>query len=268
MDIMIGADPELFIRDSKGKLVGAHNFIPGTKKNPSPVQDGALQVDGMAAEFNITPVATSGQLIHNVNSVLRQLKRFIPETYTLDISPVAHFDKEVMRAAPETALELGCDPDFNAWSQEMNPPPSLADEFMRTAAGHIHIGWTVDKNVHDPDHFFMCCAVVRQLDFFLGVPSLMLDGNNERRKMYGKAGAFRPKPYGVEYRVLSNFWIKDNRYMKWVYENTMAGFDSIVTKGYNLARERGPLAQDIIDSCNVEEAIKLCKELKINYPKV
>jgi hypothetical protein len=33
------------------------------------------------------------------------------------------------------------------------------------------------------------------------------DKDTERRKLYGKPGAFRPKPYGCEYRVLSNAWV-------------------------------------------------------------
>jgi hypothetical protein len=33
------------------------------------------------------------------------------------------------------------------------------------------------------------------------------DKDKERRKLYGKPGAFRPKPYGCEYRVLSNAWV-------------------------------------------------------------
>jgi hypothetical protein len=38
--------------------------------------------------------------------------------------------------------------------------------------------------------------------------------------MYGAAGAFRPKPYGVEYRVLSNAWLQSEELMAWVYRTT------------------------------------------------
>ncbi len=38
----------------------------------------------------------------------------------------------------------------------------------------------------------------------------MYDKDTERRGMYGKAGAFRPKPYGVEYRTLSNAWLSND----------------------------------------------------------
>lgn len=49
------------------------------------------------------------------------------------------------------------------------------------------------------------------LDLFCGIPSILLDRSNGallRRKLYGKAGDYRLTPYGIEYRTLSNFWIK------------------------------------------------------------
>src|SRR3546814_9474953 len=47
--------------------------------------------------------------------------------------------------------------------------------------------------------------------------------------MYGAAGAFRTKPYGVEYRVLSNAWLKDSKLMSWVYKNTILGFNALLS---------------------------------------
>jgi hypothetical protein len=45
------------------------------------------------------------------------------------------------------------------------------------------------------------------LDLRLAVPSLIWDKDKKRRLLYGKAGCFRPKPYGMEYRTLSNAWL-------------------------------------------------------------
>jgi hypothetical protein len=44
-----------------------------------------------------------------------------------------------------------------------------------------------------------------------------------RRELYGKAGAFRPKPYGVEYRVLSNRWLNSEALIRWVYNQSQLG---------------------------------------------
>jgi len=48
---------------------------------------------------------------------------------------------------------------------------------------------------------------VKQLDWYLGGWSTQVDPDTVRRNLYGKSGAMRFKPYGVEYRVLSNFWL-------------------------------------------------------------
>lgn len=52
-------------------------------------------------------------------------------------------------------------------------------------------------------------TLIPLLDLFVGIPSVLLDDpkqQRERRKVYGRAGEFRLTPYGIEYRVLSNFW--------------------------------------------------------------
>ncbi len=41
------------------------------------------------------------------------------------------------------------------------------------------------------------------------MPAIILDKDKVRTRNYGKPGNFRPKPYGMEYRTLSNFWIND-----------------------------------------------------------
>lgn len=213
-----GADPELFVKDDKGRHVSAEGLIPGTKDEPYKVDYGAIQVDGMAAEFNIDPATTFTEFNRNIQAVMGQLEAMLPKGYTLDAIPSVVFDEDVFTASPDKAKELGCMPDFNAWTGEMNPPPhDPANPFLRTASGHLHIGWTEGQDITDLQHVMNCRDLVKQFDWYLGGWSVKMDSDPTRRNLYGKAGACRFKDYGVEYRVLSNFWIttRDRRLAVW-----------------------------------------------------
>lgn len=213
-----GADPELFIFNPEGQPVCADGLIPGTKSDPYKVKDGAVQVDGFAAEFNIDPVTTFKEFTFRIDSVVGQLKAMLPEGYTLQAVPSVVFSEEEWNNAPDAAKELGCSPDFNAWTGRPNPMP-IREEGSRLACagGHLHVGWTTDASLGDMQHITNCCDLVKQYDYFLGLWSLLMDKDPTRRSLYGKAGACRFKDYGVEYRSLSNFWVlnKNARLAVW-----------------------------------------------------
>lgn len=250
----LGCDPEVFVKKN-GTFLSAHGLIKGDKKNPFPVRNGAVQVDGMALEFNIAPASTEDEFALFVQDVFNQMKLMVPD-YEVVATPVAHFTPEYMKEQPAEALELGCDPDFNAW-EGGNPfvkPNALRP--MRTASGHIHIGWT-DKDASQEDGN----VVAKQMDFFLALPSLMYDNDVERRSMYGKAGCVRYKPYGVEYRTLSNAWLKSEKLMRWVYRNTMSGLAAL-NEGRVLADKYGDI-QAIINNSDVKAAKKIVAAEKI-----
>lgn len=205
-----GCDPELFVLDETGRAVSAAGLFPGNKIEPHPVKYGAIQVDGMAAEFNIEPVSTFKDFDHHISFVLKEMQKFLPKGYSFSPQPATVFEDKVFAAAPPEAKELGCQPDFNAWTGEMNPPPKCTNKFLRTAAGHLHIGWTKGEGMDNLQHIMNCRDLVRQLDWYLGGWSVKEDPDPTRRLLYGKAGACRYKDYGVEYRVLSNFWVFDS----------------------------------------------------------
>lgn len=205
---LFGCDPELFVLDDKGRHVSAEPFIPGTKAQPHKVSKGAVQVDGVAAEFNIDPAGTYLEWEENIKTVMKELQGFLPKGYKLDCVPAVEFDPELWETFSYQSKELGCTPDYNAWTAEVNPPPHDPENpRMRTASGHIHIGWTSDEDITEINHVTNCYDFVKQLDWYLGAWSCRMDTDPRRRRLYGKAGACRIKPYGVEYRVLSNFWI-------------------------------------------------------------
>lgn len=85
----------------------------------------------------------------------------------------------------------------------------------RTAGGHIHIGCDQLKTEIE------ICAVARLLDLFVGIPSILFDHSEEskkRRRIYGQPGRFRVKPYGLEYRTLSNWWLQKDEYIGLIYD--------------------------------------------------
>lgn len=252
LNFLIGADPEFFVQQG-GKPVSAHGLIPGDKKAPHKVKGGAVQVDGMALEFNINPAKDYKEFEANLNGVMAQILAMVPRHEFFD-SPVAEFGADYIAAQPREAKELGCDPDYNAYTGKANPRPD-GDAPFRTASGHIHIGWTNDVDPQDPGHFMACRKLSRALDLYLGVPSLLFDRDNRRRELYGKAGAFRPKPYGMEYRTLSNKWLdpKTPHLKKFVYNNTMEAIKAMFKDDEVLqTKVQGQTAQEIIDNNSVE----------------
>lgn len=278
----IGCDPEVFVA-RKGKIVSAHGLVPGDKKNPYPVPGGALQVDGMALEFNIDPVdipnnmyGVSGSHIFSrrVLNTMRHLRDNLPEGHTLRIEPFFEFSKDYLESQPDDAKELGCDPDMNAYTLEPNPAPDK-DVLYRTTAGHIHIGWGQDIPVDHPDHLAICAQTIKTLDAVLGVISVVLDDDVRRRQLYGKAGAFRAKPYGVEYRTPSNFWLKNDYLRRWVYNATRYAlnylshdFDSAPQRGFDhMFQGRIPysedIVQEIINTANKQLVLDNFREMSI-----
>lgn len=222
----IGADPEIFaIKNNKG--ISAHALVKGTKEAPHKVKYGAYQVDGMALEFNVDPTTLSSDagstFSTKIQHVLDKLKadaRLADPAIQFSNKSVMEFSPEVFSTTPDEAKELGCNPDFNAYTGEMNPAPDASDVNFRTGAGHIHIGWGSDLPVDHPEHIAICQRAVKAMDLFVGLYMTVLDPEPRRRQLYGKAGAFRPKPYGVEYRTPSNAWINTDYNRRAIYELT------------------------------------------------
>lgn len=250
--VLVGADPELFmVNPNTGHFVSAHDLehgprVPGTKWEPHKVPFGAVQVDGTALEFNIDPASSVDEFVHHLKSVRQTLVDMVPG-YNVVAEPVARFDNDYFKfQVPSCAQELGCNPDYNGWTQDVNPKPDATELSFRTASGHLHIGWTENEDIENKEHFLFCCKVARQLDYYLGIYSLLWDSDDTRRELYGKAGAFRPKSYGMEYRVLSNRWLDSEPLMRWVY-NTIQCAMADAFAGTWAEDTYGSLARDIID---------------------
>lgn len=232
----IGTDPEVFLTTQDGEYRSAHDLIPGTKENPYRVKDGAIQVDGVAMEFNTNPAETAVEFMTNIKSVMQSLekhyKRAAPDLL-LTITPTANFEKGYFDTLPDEPKLLGCTPDFNAYTGSENTPPETTEPF-RTGAGHIHVGWGEYLRVNTDAHFQLCRDMVKQLDAILYISSLLWDSDDKRRTLYGKIGAFRPKVYGVEYRPLSNAFLSRPFFQKYIFEASVSAADLLMNQGVKL----------------------------------
>ncbi len=237
-EILIGTDPEVFLKDKDGNFVSAHGLIPGTKECPHPVDKGAIQVDGVALEFNTDPAKTDDEFVEYIAEVMAQMTEIYKgsrDDLIIAIQPTATFDSIYFEALPEEVKLLGCTPDFNAYTGEENTPPETTEPF-RTGAGHIHIGWGDFEN-GDPMHFELCRLLVRQLDASLFFSSLLWDSDNRRRTLYGKIGAFRPKPYGVEYRPLSNSYLQTVGVQRFVFKTAVHAAHLLLNQGIDVTKD-------------------------------
>lgn len=245
-DFTVGVDPEIFLT-LDGKAVSAYGLIEGSKEKPFPVPSGAYQVDGTAVEFNTDPVPLNDFTSFNAKmvTVMKELEKAVKAKgdYKFNISPVQEYDQEYLDSLPDESKELGCDPDYNAYTMEENPRPDGERPF-RTGAGHIHIGWGADIPVENAEHHEICAGFVKMLDATVGLFMTCIDRDPRRRELYGKAGAYRAKPYGVEYRFPSNVWIADKRYRKVVHA-LLGQAVKYMEQGHNVRVVTGLSEEDI-----------------------
>ena len=248
-NVLCGADPELFLTDDNGKYISAIGKIGGSKMFPRKIDDygSAVQEDNVAVEFNIPPAESVKEFITNLYRPLSYLNKHAASmNLKLSIVPSAKFDWDQLDNP--TAMMFGCSVDFNVWTGKPNPRPEAKGDNrnLRTCGGHLHLSWD-EPNLEERRE------LVRTMDLFLGVPSVLIDNDSMRRVLYGRAGAYRPKPYGVEYRVLSNFWIKNLDRMRWAFEQSHRAIQ-FLRQGHKIGGEIKTTILSAINNNNIDAA--------------
>lgn len=122
----IGADPEMFLFNTRtNRVVSAKGIIPGEKGKPytkNLPKGFGLEIDGILAEFNIPPCESRSEYIQSICFMKDYVRDFIKnKNQDLDIMCCASYKvpKEAI-ADPEVNI-IGCDPDYNAYTEDVNP---------------------------------------------------------------------------------------------------------------------------------------------------
>lgn len=259
-EVTVGCDPEMFLWNViEDKPVPVCGLVGGTKDNPLPItnEGHALQEDNVAVEFCIPPCINKYDFVRHITFVKNYIDNTILQPLGLIsrcVSSARFTEKELDNYQAQT---FGCDPDFNAWTEQQNEVDKT-DPLLRTAAAHIHIGYQNPTSNTS-------MAIIQAMDLFIGLPSVLLDTDTERRKMYGKAGEYRLKVYGVEYRVLSTFWTGNDELIQWAFESTLKAIE-FVNSGGIITNE-----QDIIkciNESNKDMALEIMEDYHIEFKEL
>ena len=109
-------------------------------------------------------------------------------------------------------------------------------------------------------------SAVVSADIFVGLPAVLLDqqGTERKQRLYGKAGACRLKPYGIEYRTLSNFWYQSDDLIRWAFNSMTTAIEKRFDVGdYLTDEETEQRLQRIINTGDVKGAKILMAEWDI-----
>lgn len=240
--LIIGADPEFFVSES-GVVLPAIGMVDGDKYNPLACLRGAMQVDGLALEFNIEPAATAQEFNRNIMTVkmLTLAKARANTGKKLRISKeIEHnFGVEEFKKLPAESKRLGCAPSYTYQGGISNIHRSQETSPIRVVGGHIHLGWTEGADIAaNSVHYRDCARLAKVLDILVQVRlfkhlhskmskggfASFINAEVNRKNRYGRWGEFRPKTYGMEYRSLSNFWIHSEELRTLTFEYTQQAY--------------------------------------------
>jgi phiEco32-like amidoligase-type 2 protein len=253
--ITLGSDPEIFI-ERDGEIVSAIGMIKGSKNEPHPITDRGhfIQTDNIAFEFNIPPCDNEDDYVKEITFVKEYLDT-IAKSNGCTLSLRASGEINPKELEHPQAKEFGCEPDFNPYTRSVNDRPDVETN-LRCVGGHVHIGYGLANQESSE-------RIVKMFDIMVTLPALLMDNDDRRRELYGKAGAFRFKdPWGVECRALSNFWIHNEDTIRWVFRQTIKAVEAVLEDRADALIEK--YSENVVEAINTNNkdlARKLLAEI-------
>lgn len=251
---MIGHDVEFFL-SSNGNIIPAATLLKGSKGKGVTIARGVLaHPDNIMAEISSAKPFPAESFRKRILHDVAALQYHVHPAFVTDASSVT-LDSDFFKGCP-SAEEVGCDADFHLG--ELRPTIKASNlGNSRYAGGHLHFDVSDDI---DPSWAAGVC------DILLG-SYLVGAGEKQggRRKFYGLPNLYRPKPYGVEYRTMSNFWVsllQNNKnpmadeFCRRVYLCS-AALEQVIPEILELPDVYGEYARNIIETENQGEALNL-----------
>lgn len=200
-----GTDPELFVEDAQGKVIPAWEFLPSKADSLQTCALNGAYWDGFQAELRVFPRQCHQQLVDCIWLGLKDLQKRLKGRGKLSFKTVVEIPGEVLQAAPDPFVALGCGGSYNAYGLYGQPAGNPRELVHRFSGGHIH--YEVPRVLKTPK---LVERVISAVDMVAGIPSLLMFqklDNPIRRMYYGLPGEYRIPEHGLEYRFLSSAWM-------------------------------------------------------------
>lgn len=264
----LGLDAEFFIIDINGHII-APSMLKQSTINEINRHDN-LSIDGIHLEINPSAYECREDATRSVKKCMLDLKEILQkENYLVSPEISRKFTPATFKKLTDGDKKLGCKPSYNTYIGGISHIPNNAERLrFRSAGGHLHFGSPIIKQIEKDFKI-----PVKLLDLFVGVPIALLENETERRRIYGKAGEYRPTEYGIEYRVASSLIIRDpslySMFLGWgraalelaeLYYQHEEERESTLKILHDLVEIPDEEIQDAINNCNK----KLLKKLFIS----
>lgn len=253
--IISGCDPEIFIVEGD-KLIPAWDVLPDEDTADKTTRMGYTKRfwDGFQAEWCPKPMVCLQELMELVRDGMVAMlcdAREVRPNAKFTMKSEIQVPAEVLKATEFNKVQFRCTPSFNVYQDLGNEKPDAREYPWRFAGGHLHAGLKRSSDV-------VIEEVVRALDAVVGVAGVSLAANMDtplRRTMYGRAGEFRLPDHGIEYRVLSNFWVCAPPISHLVFELFRETIRLAESGMFNLVWMAAPeQVQEVINGCDVKTA--------------
>jgi len=247
----IGIEVELAIYHLTRPVVCS--FIPWTKDEPLDIDGTLFHKDASMFEIAMRPCSNGTELDTAYDEAINEVRKLVPSGTDIRLEPAVEYSDSELASDPYASV-LGCGASQNVYLGTVGMPSEYTNN-IRYAGMHVNIAADED----------MSPVQVLALDATLGLKSVRdweqpyADAIRTRRTMYGRAGEYRIKPFGTEYRTLPS--------SSWAATSGNEIF-SLVNQALNLdAQSLIPMANDIqqaIDMCDADAAGGGQSEVGIN----
>lgn len=291
MGMSMGCDPEVFVLHGDGTIFPAWEYMPtedeaqamakewlnkkwGYEKNGTVwsadgrewnshqsivcPQKVPAYWDGAQAEFAPWAKGCLETLHYGTREGLKatlDFARLKDPSAKLTLRNVIELPEATLKTADDRFIQFRCSQSYNIYNDPGDGIPDARQYKYRCSGGHIHIGYTKAFTAPAIEQ------IVRGLDGVLGVIGVSLAAgidDPERRRTYGRAGEFRLPSHGLEYRVLSNFWLSHPAIAMLVFEVARAAVRLAESGLFNLCwAAREAETREVINMCDVNGARRI-----------